>query len=133
MRESRGGLSIYELLSVDFLTNWVKDFIRFLFWAFRGCEDLYIRHRLQQGHFWLVLADECSASGNSLFKRNSIIDPGRRVVLADNYQETVMPGVVFFLRSTPQLSEEACSILGGTWGFIPDTVRWNLLVENNLT
>jgi hypothetical protein len=55
--------------------------------------------------------------------RNSNIDSGRQVVLADNYEVMVKPGVVFFLGSTPELSEKVRRILHGTWSLIPDRVR----------
>jgi hypothetical protein len=61
-----------------------------------------------------------------------IIDSGRPVVLADNYESMVGPGVVFALRSTMGLSEEVLHVLHGTWELIPGALRQKLLIENDL-
>jgi hypothetical protein len=62
-----------------------------------------------------------------------IVDSGRSVVLADNYESMVKPGAVFLLRSPADLNEEVCRILHGTWEDIPNTLRQELLTEYGLT
>ena len=113
--------------------NRAQGFIKFLFWTYRDCRNLDLRRRLKQGEFWLIRADECIASDVLIPMRRRIIDSGRPVVLADSYENMVKPGAVFFLRSTPELSEEACRILHGTWEDIPNTLRQKLLTEYGLT
>jgi hypothetical protein len=58
-----------------------------------------------------------------------MINSERPVVLADNYESMVKAGVVFFLRSSTQLSEEDRRILHGTWELIPQARRQKLLTE----
>lgn len=65
--------------------------------------------------------------------RRRIVDSGRSVVLADNYESMVKPGAVFLLRSPTDLNEEVCRILHGTWEDIPNTLRQELLTEYGLT
>ncbi|KIW15915.1 hypothetical protein PV08_05965 [Exophiala spinifera] len=114
-----------------------QDIVRFAFWAFwafRGSSDPHLRLRLQRGEFWLLPEYGCSApSGNYVPLRYSIVDSGRQLVLADNYERTVQPGAVFYLRSPPDISKEACDVLHATWGAIPGDVRQQLVAEFGLT
>jgi len=91
-----------------------------------------LRRRLQRGEFWLVPADEFNRPGNAQSVRDSMLDLGRQVVLADNYRNKVKPGAAFFMRSTPAFTEEFRRELHGTWRLISDEVRQGLLEEYDL-